>query len=172
MADYLVTHKGFIHHSLSDELRKELVSQHIEPTRENLIAHGTLLRQRMGNNILARRVLENMSPDKNYVITSIRHPDEIRELTKSPDFFFITVDAPAPLRFERMKQRNRPGDPSTYEKFLELERKESQLSGSGQQLTACCALAQHQFINDSQSLDAMHSAIDSLLVNLMHSPRG
>lgn len=172
VADYLVTNRGFVHYSLSDELRKELTARGIDPTRENLIVHGTELRRTMGNAILARRVREHLIPGKNYVITSIRHPDEIQELKKNPDFFFINVDAPAPLRFERMKQRNRPGDPATFEKFLELEQKESQTSGSGQQLTTCCAAATHQFINDSQSIDALHQAIDILLINLTKESRG
>ena len=166
VADYLVADQGFIHYSLSDELRKELAGRGIVPTRENLIVHGTALRQTMGNTVLARRVLENISPGKNYIITSIRHPDEVMELQKHPDFFLVNVDAPAPLRFARMKQRNRPGDPETFEMFLASERKESQTSGSGQQLTACSALAQYQFINDLPSLDALHAAVTTLLATL------
>lgn len=166
VADYLVADKGFLHLSLSDELRRELAEQGIEPTRENLIVHGTALRRDRGNGVLAQRVKEHMSPGRDYVITSIRHPEEIRELRTLNGFFFIHVDAPAGLRFARMQKRQRPGDPATFETFLALEQKESQTSGSGQQLSACCALASRQFINDSASLEELHAAIDALLVEL------
>lgn len=166
VAEYLVADKGFLHLSLSDELRRELATRGIPPTRENLITHGTALRRDMGNGVLAQRVKERMILAKDYVITSIRHPEEIRELQKLKDFFFIHVDAPAPLRFARMQKRQRPGDPVTFETFLAMEQQESQTNGSGQQLTACCALATRQFINDSASLQELHAAVNALLRDL------
>lgn len=166
VADYLVEHRGFTHRSLSDELRAELATRNIPPTRENLIEHGTRLRQTEGDNVLAKRALTHVLPDRDYVITSIRHPDEVRELARHPSFVLVNVDAPVNVRFARMRQRNRPGDPDTIERFQEMERRECQTEGSGQQLHACRAMAAHQFMNAGDSREALFTAIDQFLAHI------
>jgi dephospho-CoA kinase len=166
VAEYLVRKKGFIHRSLSDELRKELVRRGIPTTREDLIAVGTELRQTQGNDVLARRVIEDCGGDRDYVITSIRHPSEVEHLSRRGDFYLVNVDAPAKVRFRRMKHRDRPGDPETFEKFVELENKESQTAGSGQQLTKVASLASVTFVNDAVTAEELQAKIDRLLEDL------
>ncbi len=166
VAEYLVSKKKFLHLSLSDELRKILRSKNIETSRENLIRIGTELRENEGNGILAKMVLKEIPDNKNYIITSIRHPAEIETLKTRNDFTLVNVDAPANTRFERMKTRNRPGDPETFEKFLEMEKRESNDKGSGQQLQKCRELAQINFINDTNSLKELYTKTDSLLQKL------
>jgi dephospho-CoA kinase len=138
----------------------------IEPTRENLIVFGTNLRAQYGNGALADKVLQKMRKGADYCITSIRHPDEVSELKKNPDFVLINVDAPAAIRFDRMIKRKRPGDPQTLEKFIELENKESQTQGPGQQLSKTAAMADITFINDSDCVEILKTKIDALLKNL------
>jgi dephospho-CoA kinase len=41
VADYIVGKSGFLHFSLSDEIRLIMKEQNIEPTRENLIVLGS-----------------------------------------------------------------------------------------------------------------------------------
>ncbi|MFC1501528.1 AAA family ATPase [Elusimicrobiota bacterium] len=166
VADYLVNKKGFLHFSLSDELRKELASKNIELTRENLIKYGTNLRKTKGNAVLAEMVLKHIPDDKNSIVTSIRHSSEIEKLKTNKNFLLVNVDAPIALRFERMKKRNRPGDPDTFEKFVELEKRESQTEGSGQQLKICSEMASSNFINDTKSLEDLYKKIDSFLQSL------
>jgi dephospho-CoA kinase len=166
LAEYLVNKKNFLHLSLSDELRKVLKSKHIEPTRENLIRTGTELREKEGNGILAKMVLKEILGNINYIVTSIRHPAEIETLKERKDFILVNVDAPAKVRFERMKNRNRPGDPETFEKFIEMEKRESNDEGSGQQLQKCRKLAEINFINDTDSLKELYKKIDVLLQRL------
>jgi dephospho-CoA kinase len=163
VADYIVNHNGFTHYSLSDEIRKAMKKEGVEPTRENLIAFGTNLRAQNGNGVLAQMVMKNFEDGKNYCITSIRHPDEVNTLKTHKDFVLVNVDAPREVRFARMLKRARPGDPTTFEKFVELENKESQSSGSGQQLTKTSELADITFINDTQTLESLYSEINSLL---------
>lgn len=162
-AEYLVQQKGFAHCSLSDELRKELVARGIPETRENLIVTGTALRENEGNTVLAKRVLHRCAAGGNYVITSIRHCAEVEELRQRKDFILVNLDAPASIRFERMRRRARRGDPSTFEQFLALEEKESQSTGAGQQLRACAQRADVTIMNDTGSLEELHQKIDELL---------
>jgi dephospho-CoA kinase len=166
VADYIVNHYGVGHFSLSDEIRLLMKQACIETTRENLIAFGTKLRQDEGNDVLAKSVIKKFEPNKNYCITSIRHSKEVEKLKTVKNFILINVDAPEKIRFDRMQTRKRAGDPTTLEKFIELEKKESQVSGSGQQVALCASMADIVFINDTDSLDKLYSKIDTLLSDL------
>ncbi|MBQ3834163.1 MAG: AAA family ATPase [Elusimicrobia bacterium] len=169
VADYIVKNNGFTHFSLSDEIRLLMKEQNIEPTRENLIKFGTELRQNNGNGVLAKSVMKKFQEGKNYCITSIRHTEEVKTFKTIKDFVLINVDAPQDIRFARMQTRERPGDPETLEKFIELEKKESQSSGSGQQVALCCKMADLTFVNDTNDLSSLHTKIDNLLKNLKTS---
>lgn len=166
VAEFLVGEKKFAHLSLSDELRKVLKSRNIETTRENLINYGKELREKEGNGILAKMALKTLETDKDYIVSSIRHPAEVESLKERKDFVLIFVDAPPVVRFERMKKRNRAGDPETFDKFLEMEKRESQTEGSGQQLKKCSELATVHFINETNNLAELYSRIEILLRKL------
>ncbi|MCL2389056.1 MAG: AAA family ATPase [Elusimicrobia bacterium] len=164
VADYMVEHESFTHYSLSDEIRKAMKRDGIETSRENLISYGTNLRSTHGNGVLAKMVMENFQENKKYCVTSIRHPDEVEVFRKSgKSFLLVNVQAPREVRFERMKKRARTGDPDTLEKFIELENKESQTSGSGQRLVQTVALADITFENNFQTLDELYAAIKKLI---------
>jgi dephospho-CoA kinase len=163
VADFIVNSQGFGHFSLSDIIREAMKEEGIETTRENLINFGSDLRAKNGNGALAKKALSKMESGKNYCITSIRHPDEVAELRKSGDFVLINVDAPIEIRFARMQKRKREGDPQTLEKFIEFEKRESQSSGSGQQLTKTAALADITFINDFDGIELLHTKIEELI---------
>ena len=65
-----------------------------------------------------------------------------------------------------MRKRNRPGDPETLEKFIELEKRESQSGGSGQQLSKCAEMADINFINDLNDIGALNMKAERLLSGL------
>jgi dephospho-CoA kinase len=166
VAGYIVEKYNFIHFSLSDIIREVMKKEGIETTRENLIVFGTKLRKENGNGALAKIAEKKMNEKNNYCITSIRHPDEVKELRKNKNFILINVDAPQNIRFERMIKRNRAGDPETLEKFVELEKRESQNSGPGQQLTKTAQMADIVFINDTNDIKILARKIDDLLEKL------
>jgi len=163
VAEYLEKMRSFTHFSLSDVLRKELEKMGVPAVRENLIRIGTELRANEGHAVLAKRALEGFKPGYDFVVTSIRHPAEIEELKSRGDFFMVNVDAPAALRFERISKRQRKGDPETLERLLELEKIESQTSGSGQQLGECMKRADHILVNDTDTLEGLHSRIEAMV---------
>jgi dephospho-CoA kinase len=137
----------------------------LETTRENLITFGTKLREENGNGVLVKKVLEKATDEGKYCITSIRHSEEVSELRKRKDFVLINIDAPQGVRFERMQKRKKLGDPQTLEKFIELEKKESQTSGSGQQLRKTANMADITFINDSNNMSTLKATLDNLVEN-------
>ena len=143
--------RGFGHLSLSDIIRQELEQCGEELNIANLTRTGNELRRRFGFDVLAQRALRRMTAGENYVVTSIRHPDEVRALRGAArPFVMLFIEAPQRLRFERSQQRGRAGDEATFEAFAAAER--AQLDGSDpatQQLRACRQLADQVLDNDA-----------------------
>ena len=120
----LLNKEGFIHLSLSEEIRKEIKKKKKRSTRKNLIDEGNNIRRKYGPSELADRVIKNIKPGKDYVITSIRNKQEVMRLKERKDFVLINIVAPVELRFDRLVQRGRKGDPITFEEFIQKERLE------------------------------------------------
>lgn len=151
---------GFVPFSLSDVLRAELKKQKKSPTRENLIVLGTELRQQRGLGVLAQLALDQIEVSYNYVIDSIRHPEEVKTLQKHPQFFLINVEADPKIRFERMLKRDRAGDPKNFEDFLVLEKREEKSEkSSGQQILATLKMADFEISNNTRLEDLQQKLI-------------
>ncbi|MDR1511512.1 MAG: dephospho-CoA kinase [Endomicrobium sp.] len=167
VANYISKKYGYTHYSLSDIIRRMMREDGVDLVRENFIAFGTRLREQNGNGVLAKKVLEKVALDGRYCITSIRHPDEVKELRIRKDFVLVSINSPQFLRFKRMQNRKRLGDPNTLEKFIELEDKESQEEGSGQQLKKTAGMADVNFVNDSNDVVTLEIAIERLLIKYL-----
>ncbi len=151
--------KGFHYLSLSDVIREELQKAGRPVTRENLIQMGRRLRAQFGNDYLARRILEQLEADKNYIVDSIRHPDEVRALRSRGDFRLVSVNADPRVRFERIKARARESDPQDFDDFLRLEQEEATRRHSeGQDLVNTMALADVTLANNG-SLEDLHGEL-------------
>jgi len=156
--------RSFYPLSLSDVLRDELRTRGEEETRERMIATGNELRARHGLAVLAERLCARLLPDRNYVIDSIRHPAEVAALrAQGRGFRLVWVDADPGVRIERLRSRNRPGDPASLATLLEQEGRERSGGGeSAQQLDAVAALADFRVRNEG-SLSALHAAVQGVL---------
>lgn len=165
VAKYL-KEKSFSYHSLSDIIREEIQSRQEELTRENLIRTGNELRGRFGASILAQRILVKARDNEHCVIDSIRNPAEVEALRSGGHFRLLNVEAELELRFERIQQRDREGDPQTYDSFLALERLESEGDVNSQNLVAVETLADHTVENNG-TLNQLHEGIDVLLLQLL-----
>lgn len=162
VAEYL-RKKSFYYLSLSDVLREELADEGKEITRENLIKKGNDLRKQYGPGVLGARTLLKLEQGKNYVVDSIRHPEEVKALKKAKGFVLVYVTAPHEVRFERMKARKREGDPATLEAFKRLEEKElKNKEANGQQLLETFALASKKIVNDGDT-DHLFDQVNSIL---------
>jgi dephospho-CoA kinase len=164
-AEYLVK-KGFEYRSLSDEIRAELKSRGLPETRELLTSFGNELRTKFGTAVLAQRVLNKIVPGKDYVIDSIRNPEEVKKLQSRPDFILIKIDAPVQIRFDRIRARARTGDVQTFAQFLAQEKAESESTNPNKQrLQTTAAMAQYTLMNNS-TLEILYQRIDKLLNQL------
>jgi dCMP deaminase len=160
-------YKSFYPYSLSDVIREEVRMQGKEITRERLIEVGTELRTQGGTAVLAERLLEKIEDDKNYVIDSFRHPDEVKAFKACPDFRLIFVEADPIVRFERVRDRGREKDATTVEEFLEIEGREvAATDWHGQQLDAVEKVADFTITNNG-SLGDLQEQLSDLLKRMM-----
>ena len=130
--------RSFYALSLSDVIREELRRQGLEETRERMIETGNAMRTAEGPGGLAERLAGQLSPDRNYVIDSVRHPAEVDLLrVRTRRFKLIWVEADEAGRFERIRARGRGGDPASLEELRALEGRElASADPAAQQLLA------------------------------------
>lgn len=111
VAKKIVENHGYEYLSLSEVLREEYKKE--KPTkrkiaRKDLQDFGDKIRETKGADYLARVVCEKVRQDttKNYVVDSIRNPEEINYLRKSfAEFFLFGVFAEPDLRWKRVKEK-------------------------------------------------------------------
>lgn len=153
---------GFQYHSLSDILRDELRAREIPESREALLAIGNELRRADGPGVLAKRLLPKLATGL-HLVDSIRNPLEVTQLRMLGNFTLIGIDADPRIRFERLRSRDRQGDPETWETFLDLESRETQSDDpAAQQLAQTFALSDVRVSNDG-TMPELRRAILSLL---------
>lgn len=121
-ADYL-SGKGFKILVFSDVLKEELEKQGKEINRENLQKLGSDLKQRFGNDILARKLSEKISSG-DYILDGLRHPDELQFLREKygKKLLLIGIVCDRKIRFERIKVRSTRGEKELmFEEFLKKD---------------------------------------------------
>jgi dephospho-CoA kinase len=167
LAHYLAG-KGFCHISLSNLIREELAAKGIPLTRKNLQDYGTAKRKDLGLGVWAQKALSRMDIGKNYVITSIRNPGEVKTLANSGKLVLVAVDAPEKLRFARVADRieRSENDAATFADFKKAEAREleSELAAR-QQMAECIAMAQFNIAND-RDFGAFFEKIDGILAGI------
>jgi len=108
--------RSFYAHSLSDVIREELRRQGLSETRERMIETGNAIREKRGPGGLATLLAEQILPDRNYVVDSVRHPGEVEVLRgRASRFQLWWVDADEAVRLARMRARGRGGDPTAQQ---------------------------------------------------------
>jgi dCMP deaminase len=152
--------RGYAYVSLSDVIRDELRAEGREPSRDNLIAKGNALRRKHGPDVLARRIIEKVGGRT--VIDSIRNAAEVVFLKRQTGFVLMSVDAPAALRFERVRKRGRNESAETLETFIAKEDEEKGSDPEAQQLDRCLALADIAVLNDG-TLEDLHRRLEEVL---------
>jgi len=164
--------RSFTVHSLSDVIRAELASRGLDETRERMIETGNALRAAEGPGMLAKRLLARLSPDRNVVVDSIRHPAEVEVLrTASSRFRLIWIEADEGARLARIRSRGRAGDPESLAELRRLEGLElGSADPSTQQLLAVRALADEVIVNDG-SLEELHGQLHRLLRSNLYFER-
>lgn len=100
-----------------------------EVTRENLINLALGMRKEKGNQILTELICKNIRSDGFWVVSGVRYPEEYEYFKGQflEGFKMISVGCEAKKRYERTKKRGTKGEADmTFEKFMEIEKKETE----------------------------------------------
>jgi dephospho-CoA kinase len=173
--DFFLSRFSYSFVSLSDIIKEELQKEGKELKRENFIEKGNELRKKYGNQILvevATLTLPERIEKQFLIIDGIRNPEEVEFLRKKfgKDFVLIAVDAPKELRFKRLLERGKEGDPKTFEEFLKID--EADLGKNqpeyGQNVEECLKLADYLIINDG-SINELNKKLEEIAKAILSS---
>lgn len=164
----ILREKGFFGTSLSDRIREEITRRGQKIIRERLQDVADELRRKFGPNVLAMRTWKLvMKQNKNAAIDSIRSFGEVVFFKEKPNFFLIGVTAPRELRYQRVKERIRDGEPLSYEEFSRLDEKDfkSGEGDEGRDIQECLDKADF-LIENTGSLEELREKVDTLLKSI------
>jgi dephospho-CoA kinase len=106
----------------STMLRDALDRFYLPHTRENMVAMSEAMREKFGQDIMAKVIAEDAKNDANdlVVIEGIRRIPDITHLAKLPNFILVKIEAKPETRYSRLTQRGENEDDSgkTYEQFI------------------------------------------------------
>lgn len=132
LVDYLIKKYGFTAFSLSAIIHAELKKRQIKKFDRKILQDiGDQLRQKYGNDILARRAMQIIGKsNSNVIIDGIRNQGEIHYLKTLPNFILIGVKATRKLRFRRILKRAKAWDPTTWQQFMIVDRRDQGIGRS------------------------------------------
>lgn len=171
----LLVAAGFTYFSLSDRVREEASRRGVvAASREELQRIGNELRASVGPSIWAARTFERIvaAGVTEAVVDGFRNPQEVTYFRERVGFYLVAVDAPTDLRFRRLRERQRQGDPETRAEFLRLDARDHGVGETegGQQVGACLKLAQFTLWNDG-SLEDLQRELSAVLAEVRHVQR-
>lgn len=109
-------------HRFSDPLNMILDILHIPKERAHQQKLSTILREAFGEEVIGNALQKLAEADQAEIVffDGVRRPQDIVMLRGLSNSHLIIIEAPAEIRFERLKKRNdRPGDAEkTREEFL------------------------------------------------------
>jgi len=107
---------------MGDVVREEAIRRGIELLPENLSIVANDLRDKYGKAAIAlstsEKISENYRSSPAIVVDGVRSLDEVAVFEELGNVCIIAVHASPSKRFERIRQRGRPGDPSDWNQFL------------------------------------------------------
>jgi len=161
-AEYLKKRYGAVSYGFGIIMRDLVDRLHLAPSRENLSYLSLDLRQRFGQDVLAKAMTEDIKADttsKMIIVESIRREEDIKFLKELESFHLISLKADMSLRYERLVQRREKADDEhkTYEQFIKDHELETELS-------IIPLLEKAEFtIDNSGTLDEFYAQLDKII---------
>lgn len=164
VAEYLVREKGFAHYSARDFIVEEIKKRNMPIDRNSMIIIGNELREAHGPAyILEQLYMRAVSMGGDAVLESVRTTGEVESLRQHDDFVFIGIDAPQPMRYERVITRKSSTDMITFAEFQETENREMQSENPGvQNIAAVLKMTDYVLINNG-SPEELFEKIEEVL---------
>ncbi|MDD4250586.1 MAG: AAA family ATPase [Candidatus ainarchaeum sp.] len=172
VANILKEKYSFLHYDLGQTIRDELKKigkNYLD--RNEMIVLGNSRRKEFGSNYWVKLLLKDYSPQKKFVLTSIRNPLEAEEII-SKNGIIIEVFCDVKTRFNRTVDRvknnsNAHGDVISFEEFAVKEKVELESTDpTKQQLLKSISFAKYR-INNNGSLKELEDQINIIAKELV-----
>lgn len=155
---------------MGDIIRENAIGKKIEMNDENLGKLMKDLRQKYGNEIVAKLTLQKIKEldnDKNFIaIDGIRSYEEF-EILKNLDFVkLLAIHASSNTRFNHIRLRDRTDSPSTYEQFLQRDKREIDVG-----ISEAIALADEIISNNELSIQEFQNNVEKTITKWINEFR-
>lgn len=161
---YLELNYGANCHRFSTILRDILNRLYLPIERVNMQEMSTLLRQKFGEDLLAKIITEDVKNDAReiVVVDGIRRAADMVYLRQLPGFNLISITVEPQLRYERLVKRKENADDATktYEQFLADGQRETEL-----EIPQVMASADYT-LNNNGSLKDLYVQIEKIMIEL------
>ncbi|MEM3784981.1 MAG: AAA family ATPase [Candidatus Bathyarchaeia archaeon] len=145
---------------MGDVVREEAQKRGLPPNPENLGKIMIELRQKEGENVIAKRCLAKIESVKEsfVVVDGVRSLKEVEEFKKHfKKFCLVAIHSSPEVRFKRLYRRQRSDDPKSWEIFQERDMRELSVG-----LGNAIAMAEFLIVNDCD-LDTLKERIKEVL---------
>ncbi|MFX1519892.1 MAG: AAA family ATPase [Promethearchaeota archaeon] len=151
---------------MGDVIREEVLKEGLEPTPDNVRRIMLTIREREGNDIVARRCIKKLKENEGKyewaIIEGLRGLKELFTFRKQlSTFLLVAIHASPSTRFNRLKQRGRSDDPKNREMFNERDLTELKVG-----IGSVIALADHIIVNEGTK-DDLRRKIDIFLEDVL-----
>ncbi|MDQ6723820.1 MAG: nucleoside monophosphate kinase [Thermoproteota archaeon] len=158
----LLKEKNFHVIIMGDIIREKAIEKKIELNDENMGNLMKNLRNEHGNEIVAKLILQKikkLNDSKNFIaIDGIRSYEEFKIL-KDLDFVkLLAIHASSTTRFDHIKQRDRSDSPSSYEKFLQRDKREIDVG-----ISEAIALADEVVSNNALTITEFRNNVEKII---------
>ena len=164
VVEYLKEKYGFVHFSVRDFLKEEVLRRGMEPNRDSFTSVANELRAAHSPSYVTDCLYERAAQQSHdAVIESIRTPGEIDSLQAKGNFQLWAVDADSEIRYRRAVLRNSETDHVTYETFLANERREMTSTDPNKQNLSVCIARADTVLQNNGDLAALYQAVDEAM---------
>ena len=133
---------------MGDIVRDEAERKGMKPTPENFGKIMLELRQKKGNNVIAKSCIPKIekAKEQKVIVDGIRSPSEVEEFKKHfLKFSLISIHSSPETRFKRLYHRQRRDDPENWEIFHERDMRELSVG-----LGNAIAMAEYLIVNEEE----------------------
>lgn len=150
IVDYLTDQMGFLHFSVREYLKIEMLKRGMPNNRDSMTNLANELRAQNSPSFITDQLYEEaLASEKNCIIESIRTPGEIVSLRKKGSFYLFAIDAKPSIRFNRIIKRASETDHIDYQTFLANEAREmTNTDPNKQNLQKCIEMADFSIDNN------------------------
>jgi dephospho-CoA kinase len=162
--EYLLSRHNFRHYSVRAYLNQRLREAGLPLDRDHLVQLANSIRAERGPAAMAELLFEQAEQQGgDCVLESIRTVGEIEALRAKGAFLLLAVDAPAALRYARIRARDSETDRIGEQQFMDEEAREmSSTDPNRQNLVACMERADFRLWNGG-SFEALYGQIEEAL---------